>query len=169
MNELSAEVFFAVRTIVMTSPSVEEFWLAYCRISGLDTTTPYQVWYFGNSSAMARELADLVVVGTKTATASLLETNDLDPEKAPVSDGYSVVTSFEGEPICIIQTAEIRHLPFNEVDAEFAYDEGEDDRTLASWRNGHHDYFTRESAELGFQFDESSIVCCERFRLLFPV
>lgn len=118
---------------------------------------------------MARELADLVIAGTKTATASLLETNKLEPEKAPVSDGYSVVTSFEGEPICVIQTAEIQHLPFIEVDAEFAYDEGEDDRSLASWRKGHRDYFARESAELGFHFDERSIVCCERFRLMFPL
>jgi uncharacterized protein YhfF len=149
--------------------TTEEFWRAFLKANP-DVTgeTPYQVWYFGNSSEMARELSELVLFGTKTATASLLETNKLQPENAPVDDGYSVVTDFEGKPLCVIQTAEIRHIPFRDVDAAFAYDEGEDDQTLESWRKGHWDYFTKEAARLGFAFDENSIVCCERFRLLFP-
>lgn len=148
--------------------SPQEFWEEFCRISGVDPATPYQVWYFGNESKMARELAGIVLSGKKTATASLAETNRLEPEKAPIDDGYSVVTDFEGEPVCVIQTVEIRHLPFNEVDAPFAFDEGEGDRTIDDWRDGHRRYFTREAAEKGFKFDENSIVCCERFKLLFP-
>lgn len=145
------------------------YWKDFRRATGLaDVDTPYQVWYFGNTSEMARELAELVLSGKKTATASSLETNKLQPENAPIDGGYSVVTDLEGEPMCIIQTAEIRQVPFNEVDAAFAFDEGEDDRTLESWRKAHWDYFIREAAELGFSFDENSIVCCERFRLLYP-
>lgn len=151
------------------STSAENYWKAF--LAGrreIPADTPYQVWYFGNSGEQARELAGLVLSGKKTATASLLETNRLEPEKAPIDDGYSVVTDFEGEPMCIIQTTQIDHLPFEDVDAAFAFDEGEDDRTLQSWRDGHRAYFTKEAARLGFDFDENSIVCCERFRLLFP-
>ena len=83
-------------------------------------------------------------------------------------DGHSVVTDFDGNPICVIQTTEIRHLPFDEVDPQFAFDEGEGDRTLEYWRERHLRYFTREAAELGVEFNEKSIICCERFRLLFP-
>lgn len=149
--------------------SIEDYWRAFLA-SDPDAATdiPFQVWYFGNSEEMARKLGDLVLAGKKTATASLLDNNHLQPEKAPVEGGYSVVTDFGGEPICVIQTTEVRHIPFHEVDAQFAFDEGEDDRTLESWRRGHMEYFTREAAELGFNFDERSIVCCERFRLLFP-
>ncbi len=148
---------------------IEDYWRAFLA-SDPDAAAdiPFQVWYFGNTEEMARELGGLVLAGKKTATASLRDTNLLQPEKAPVDGGYSVVTDFVGEPICVIQTAEIRHMPFHEVDAQFAFDEGEDDRTLESWRRGHMEYFTREAAELGFNFDERSIVCCERFRLLFP-
>ncbi|MGB7201272.1 MAG: ASCH domain-containing protein [Pyrinomonadaceae bacterium] len=149
--------------------NVRDFWEEFCRFSGLDPATPYQVWYFGNSDIMAHELAALVMSGRKTATASLAKTNELEPANAPVEDGYSVVTDIDGEPLCIIQTAEIRHLPFCHVRADFAFDEGEGDRTLEYWRRVHHDYFTREASKLGFDFDENSIVCCERFRLLFPV
>ncbi len=149
--------------------SVENYWQQFLAANqDVPRDTPYQAWYFGNGSGQARELAELVLARKKIATASLKETNEIQPEKAPIDDGYSVVTNFEGEPLCVIRTTEIRHLPFNEVDDAFAYDEGEDDRTLESWRCGHREYFTREAAELGFRFDEGSMICCERFRLLFP-
>ena len=151
----------------MFSETVSRFWSEFCQRRDVDVATPYQVWYFGNSAEMALELADLVIAGVKTATASLAKTNEVEPENAPVDDGYSVVTDFAGEPLCIIQTAEIRHLPFCQVNADFAFDEGEGDRTLEYWRRVHHDYFTREASKLGFDFDENSIVCCERFKLLF--
>ena len=147
--------------------AVEEFWASFLNASpDVQPDTPYQVWYFGNTSEMARELAELVLSGKKTATTSLLETNRRQPENAPVENGYSVVTDLEGRPLCVIRTSSICHVPFRDVDASFAFDEGEDDRTLVSWRKAHLEYFTREAAELGF--DESSIVCCERFKLLFP-
>jgi uncharacterized protein YhfF len=148
--------------------SVQKFWSEFCEANpAVSPHTPFQVWFFGNSSEMARELAELVIAGQKRATASLVEYNESHPEVAPAPDGYSVVTDYEGRPLCVIQTTEIRHLPFMHVDAEFAFDEGEDDRTLESWRAGHRRYFTKEAAENNLEFNEKSLVCCERFRLLF--
>ena len=153
----------------MSTTSVEQFWSKFLATDeSVDRSTAYQTWYFGNSGPMARELADLVLAGKKTATASLKAVNDAEPEKAPIDDGYSVVTDFDGEPICVIRTMEIRHLPFKEVDAQFASDEGEGDQTLEYWRQVHWEYFVREAAEHEIAFDEDSIVCCERFALLFP-
>jgi len=128
----------------------------------------YQVWYFGDTPKMASELAELVFIGRKTATGSLAATNEIRPDEAPVADGYSVVTDFYGEPICVIRTVEIRHLAFAEVDAQFAFDEGEGDRSLEYWRSAHQAYFSREAALLDIEFDDRSIVCCERFILLYP-
>lgn len=151
-----------------TSAPVKEFWQKFCAASGVRAATPFQVWYFGNSSEMARELAGLVVSGKKCATASLVEFNARHPEAAPVDNGYSVVTDFEGRPVCVIQTAEIRQIPFAEVDAAFASDEGEGDRSLAYWRDVHRAYFTKEAAENNLEFNENSLICCERFKLLYP-
>jgi uncharacterized protein YhfF len=149
--------------------SVSEFWKMFLQAEpSVPKATQYQVWFFGNTAAMAEELGSLVLSGTKTATASLLETNIRQPDKAPIEGGYSVVTDLKGDPICVLRTTEIRHIAFKEVDRSFAFDEGEDDQTLASWRRGHWEYFSKEAAELGFDFDENSIVCCERFELLFP-
>jgi uncharacterized protein YhfF len=149
--------------------SPQDLWSEFCSVEpGVSRDTPYQVWYFGNSPEMAAELASLVLIGKKTATASAKEMNRIQPENEPQPDGYSVVTDFDGNALCVIRTTEIRHLPFLEVDAQFASDEGEGDQSLEYWRRVHWDYFTREADRYGFAFDERSIVCCERFELLFP-
>jgi uncharacterized protein YhfF len=153
----------------MTRYQADQYWDSFLVAnSEIARDTHFQVWHFGNTVEMAMELAELVISGKKTATASLAKMNELEPEKAPVDNGYCVVTDFEGVPMCIIQTTEICHLPFKEVDANFAFDEGEGDQSLDYWRSVHWDYFAREAAANGFDFNENSIVCCERFRLLFP-
>ena len=129
------------------SDSIKQFWLEFCEKSNTNSETPYQIWFFGNSVQMAKELAELVISGKKKATASLVEFNQTHPEVAPIDDGYSVITDFNSNPLCVIQTTEIRHLPFDEVDAQFAFDEGEGDQTLEYWRDGHWQYFMKEAAE----------------------
>ena len=153
--------------MIKKSKKVSDVWDKFREADGtIPADEPFQIWYFGNSQAMSVELADLVIAGTKTATASLLAMNELQPDTAPVIHGYSIVTDFEGEPKCIIRTVEVRHRPFEEVDAQFAFDEGEGDRTLEHWRKVHHDYFSREATQHGMDFGPKSIICCERFRLL---
>lgn len=144
-----------------------ELWLEFCEKSGVDREIDYGVWFFGDSREMAKELAELVILGKKKATASLAEFNRMYPEVAPIIDGYSVIIDFDLNPMCVIQTTEIRHLPFDEVDAKFAFDEGEGDQTLESWRDGHWQYFTKEAAKWNLEFNEKSLICCERFKLLF--
>jgi uncharacterized protein YhfF len=92
----------------------------------------------------------------------------LKPHEAPIPGGYSVVTAFDGAPLCVIRTVGIEHLPFADVDAQMAWDEGEGDQSLGFWREVHWRYFCNEAAGLGIGFDERSVVCCERFECLFP-
>ena len=47
-------------------------------------------------------------------------------------------------PVAVIETTELTQRRFDEVDAAFAVDEGEGDRTLASWRRVHQNYFGRQ-------------------------
>lgn len=153
----------------MKPNSVERFWEEFCALDpSVPTNTRYQTWYFGNTREMATELVDLVLSGRKTATASLLAMNELNPSDAPQPDGYSVVTDFDGTPLCVVQTTEIRHVPFDEVDERFAADEGEGNLSYDYWRRVHWDYFSREAELNGFEFDGGSIVCCERFQVLYP-
>ncbi len=146
----------------------EKFWQEFCaKRPDINAGEPYKVWYFGNDSKMAKQLAELVLSGKKQATASLME-NESDTGDGGIVGGYSVVTDFEGNPQCVIVTTEIRRLPFREVDEQFAFDEGEGDRTLEDWRRGHRKFFTECCREGGIKFDESMLISCKRFKKLFP-
>jgi uncharacterized protein YhfF len=154
----------------MKSEAAKEYWQNFCRESqNINQDKPYEVWFFGDSQEMSVKLANFVIFGTKRATASLVLINNLIPENAPIMNGYSVVTDFAGKPLCIIQTTEVTEVPFLEVDYNFAKDEGEGDENIESWRKGHRDYFTKECKEAGFEFNETMLVCCERFELLFSL
>jgi uncharacterized protein YhfF len=150
------------------SQSVKEYWRRFCDLhTEVAADHPFQVWHFGDSRELAEELCALVLRGRKTATACLLWEAEAQPESAPVLDGYSVITDFDGYPQCILKTTEIRVLPFSDVDREFAAEEGEGDLSLAYWRRLHWDYFSRKCLELQKEVSDSMPVICERFELVY--
>jgi uncharacterized protein YhfF len=114
---------------------------------------------FGDSPELAEELALLVLAGKKTATCWAAAEGPLSHvgERMVMLDG-------SGRPRAVLETVELTQRRYNEVDASFAYDEGEDDRTLESWRRAHRNYFTR----LG-QFAPDMMLYCERFRMVMVI
>lgn len=151
------------------SDAIKDFWRAYVDSLPDGTSYPdsYEAWGFGNTPAMADELGALVKQGIKTATASLVWGYEAEGEAIPKPGDFSVILDGKGAPMCIIETTEIRVLPFNEVDPEFAYDEGEGDRSLAYWREVHWRFFLAECASIGCEPTETMPVVCERFRLVY--
>jgi uncharacterized protein YhfF/GNAT superfamily N-acetyltransferase len=147
---------------------VDRYWREFCAQVHLPPGTAHQAWYFGDTPELAHELVELVLRGPKRATAGLAEANEGLPQLKPVAGGYSVVTEHDGTPRAVIRTTQLDRRPFREVDAAFAWDEGEGDRTLADWTDGHRRYFTRELAAAGRAFDERMPVDLERFELLYP-
>jgi len=150
------------------SDSIQKFWQEFCvENPEIRVDEPYEVWFFHHSREPSKKLAGLVLSGKKRATASLME-DESDVGEGGIVGGYSVVTDFDGNPQCVIQTTEVRRLPFSEVDAQFAFDEGEGDQTLEYWRAAHRKFFTECCRELNIEFDETMPVCCKRFKLLYP-
>lgn len=148
---------------------IESFWREFCAETGIAPDMPYQAWHFGDSPQLAHELVELVIHGPKRATAGLLWFNEIHPQAAPVPNGYSVVTEFDGAPRAVIRTTWLDMRPFSDVDRLFAWDEGEGDRTLADWKDGHWKFFSRECAALGRAPSEDMPVVLERFELLWPL
>lgn len=148
----------------------QEFWQAACSaVPGLPLAGDYQVWHFGDSARLARDLADLVLRGPKRATAGLLWDAELDAGMMPVQGGYSLVTDHAGAPLLIIRTTQVEIRPYDKVDADFAAAEGEGDRSLAYWRDAHWRYFSRRCAALGRTPSTDMPVILERFALVYPV
>jgi len=88
--------------------------------------------------------------------------------KAPPKPGdLSVVTNWEGQPLCVIETTAVTVVAFDQVDEDFAATEGEGDGSLAYWRKAHWDYFTRECARIGRKPSADMPVLCERFKVVY--
>jgi uncharacterized protein YhfF len=154
----------------MLTPQQEAYWQAYLRTQPAAARRPdpfVEAWAFGDNAQLADELGALVVAGLKTATCSSLWSDELEGDPLPVVGDYSIVLDGEGEPLCIIETVDVQVRPFNEVDDDFAYAEGEDERTLASWRRGHWRFFTRTLAAHGLAPSESMPLVCKRFRVVY--
>jgi uncharacterized protein YhfF len=111
---------------------------------------------FGDSPELADELAERVLAGTKRATCWA-------PGEGPKTHVGKqwVVLDGSAVPIAVIETIELTLRRFDEVDAAFAFEEGEGDRTLASWRRAHRNYFGRQGT-----FAPDMLLYCERFRLI---
>ena len=116
---------------------------------------------FGDTPELADELLALVIAGCKTATCGALR--DFGPEGAPLPQvgRRDVALDGGGRPAAVIETLEVTHRRFDEVDASFAADEGEGDGSLAFWRRAHVAFFQRTGG-----FTPDMAVVCERFRLV---
>ncbi len=130
-------------------------------------TLTYTAWAFGSGAEMADELSTLVVQGIKTATTSVVWEYEIEGEALPQVGELSIILDGKGDPICIIETTEIEVKPFNQVDARFAYDEGEGDRSLAYWHDAHWGYYQRELAKIDKAPHPEMEVVCERFRVVY--
>ena len=127
----------------------------------------YASWAFGDSPDLSDRLLGLVIAGPKRATCGSLDAYRARGDSVPVVGEYSVVCDGAGAARCVLQTTEVRILAFEDVDAAFAADEGEGDRSLASWREDHITYFERELEGLGLSASPRMLLVCERFRLLY--
>ncbi|MYN02922.1 ASCH domain-containing protein [Pseudoduganella sp. DS3] len=147
---------------------LSDFWNAFAdSIGGVDAARFYEVCVFGDSEALANELAELVLRGAKRATAGSVWSYQDEGKRIPMPGDLSIVTNWAGIPLCIIETESVEVVPFGEVSSEFAAIEGEGDGSLSFWREAHRQYFTRECARAGRQFSENMLVACERFKVAY--
>jgi uncharacterized protein YhfF len=115
-----------------------------------------ETFSFGDSPELADELGALVLEGRKTATCWPVSQGELTTlgKRMVMLDG-------SGRPRAVLETVELTQRCFSEVDAAFAHDEGEGERTLEWWRNAHRNYFGRRG-----EFSEDMTLYCERFRVV---
>lgn len=143
--------------------TAKEMWRAFCAEKNI-SDAEYEAWAFGDAPD---ELAELVVKGIKTATASAAALYALEGEPLPQPGDYSVILSSKGAAVCVIQTTKVYTVPFADVDERQAFLEGEGDRSLAYWRQVHEAFFRWELSTAGLTFDEQMEVVCEEFVLAY--
>lgn len=159
-------------------PDIEAFWAdariraklnpasGYFGPTAQDSVTP-PAWAFGADPAQADRLLELVLAGTKTATASALWDYEAGDEPLPEPGEMSIILDGRGHPRALVVTTEVRVVPFDQVDEGHAFAEGEGDRSLAYWRRVHRDFFMEHAAhDRGF-VDDMPVVL-EHFTVLVP-
>ena len=124
---------------------------------------PPPSWSFGDTPEMADRLAQLVEDGTKTATAGALRDYEDEDEPLPTVGDLAIVLDGQDRPRALIRCTDVRIVPFDEVDAAHAHAEGEGDRSLESWREGHRAFFERNGG-----FEPSMPLVCEYFEVIYP-
>ncbi|MFW6773424.1 ASCH domain-containing protein [Nocardioides sp. CPCC 205120] len=150
--------------------AAERMWAEYAAASpaAVRAAPELVVDRFGDTERLADELLALVLSGRKRATAELVAEFVARSEELPRVGGHWVVCDGRGAPRAVLRSTGLRLAAFTEVDAAFAHDEGEDNRTLESWRREHRRYFTRTSAARGAAWDERDEIVLERFAVVWP-
>ncbi len=149
---------------------VEAYWQDY--LATLPEDSPargeaYAAEGWGDSATMADDLGALIAGGTKTATCSALWEYEAEDEPLPQVGAKTVVLDGSGDPLCIVETTEVEVRPYDEVDARFAYEEGEGDRSLEHWREAHWRFFSRTLPNMGKEPAPDMPLVCERFRVVY--
>ena len=117
-------------------------------------------WCFGDDEQTANQLFDLVLSGEKTATShSLLKDTKL-------SEGFSVLTNWDKTKRIIVLTTNVYTRAFNEISIEHAKKEGEGDKSLATWKEIHKDFFSKELQKHELKFNENIKIACEEFKIV---
>ena len=150
---------------------IERYWQQY--LDSLPTDSPYRPKSYiaegwGDGPEMADELGQLIAEKKKTATCSSLWEWKSEGEPVPEIGLLTIVLDGKGLPLCIVETTEITHKRYDEVDAEFAAAEGEGDLSLQYWRDAHRTFFSRTLPKIGREFSPDMPLVCERFRVIYP-
>lgn len=153
----------------MNKEQLEQYWQAYLVTLPKPTSSvgTYDAGQFGDNSDLVDKLGNLILKRVKTATCSALWEWEAEGSELPKVGSKTIVLEGNDSPLCIIETIEVVIRAFNEVDAKFAYEEGEDDRSLESWREGHFRYFSRVLPKIAKKPSLEMLLVCERFRIIY--
>jgi uncharacterized protein YhfF len=152
-------------------PDTAIFWQRYLD-EAADPDAAQNWLYEALQTSADAESADIGAVliqrRIKTATCVLLWEFEATFKPLPKVGSLRIVENGRGIPVCIIKTTELMTKPFREVDLRFAYDYGEQDRTLKTWRLVCWQIFGDRCAQWGREADHAMPLVCERFRVLYP-
>jgi ASCH domain len=92
---------------------------------------------------------------------------DTEGLRPPQVGDLSIVTDWDGLPLCVIETTEVEVQAFQDVDEDFAADEGEGDLSLKYWKDVHWAYFERVCQNFGEICHWRYGLCVNDFRWYF--
>jgi uncharacterized protein YhfF len=137
----------------------------------VDDVTGLSVAEFAFPGPLRNKLVTAILAGEKIATAGLLAEYKREFAPLPKVGDRVVVVDSEERPVAVIETTEVRIIRADEVDLQFALDEGEGFTSVADWRAAHEGFWHSSGmrAVLGepeFSVTDETLIVAERFRLV---
>ena len=127
----------------------------------------YDAYSYGYPE-MADEILAALLRGDKRATTGLKCLYELEKEPIPQVGQYSVILDGKGLPRCITRITKVEMTPFKDITEEYAFIEGEGDKSLSWWKEAHTEVFRRECREdFGMDFTEDMECVCEYFEVVY--
>ncbi|WP_406039302.1 ASCH domain-containing protein [Micromonospora sp. NBC_00898] len=116
----------------------------------------------GTPGELRATLNTLVLAGVKTATAGLIsEYAQENEELEQVGERLALVDDHDAL-VAVVEVTGVEVVRFAGVPWDFARSEGEGDRSIEEWRDGHGAYWARQ----GTPVTEDTQIVCIRFRLV---
>ncbi|WP_349879655.1 ASCH domain-containing protein [Micromonospora sp. HUAS YX12] len=116
----------------------------------------------GTPGELRTRLNTLVLSGVKTATAGLVHEYDDENEELEYVGERLVLVDDDDEFVGVVEVTGVEVVRFADVPWDFARAEGEGDRSIEEWREGHGAYWARQGTPVT---DDTPVVCL-RFRLV---
>ncbi|MCT2278500.1 ASCH domain-containing protein [Micromonospora chalcea] len=116
----------------------------------------------GTPGELRTRLNTLVLSGVKTATAGLVQEYDEDGEELEYVGERQVLVDDNDAFLAVIEVTGVEVVRFADVPWDFARAEGEGDRSIEEWREGHGAYWARQGTPVT---DDTAVVCL-RFRVV---
>lgn len=126
------------------------------RIGGLRTLD------LGTPGDMRTNLNTLVLAGVKTATAGLLSEYAEENEELEYVGERLVLVDDHDRLVGVVEVTGVEVVRFADVSWDFARSEGEGDRSIDEWREGHARFW----AGAGTPVTDDTDIVCVRFRLV---
>ena len=112
-----------------------------------------------------------ILDGRKVTTTSLVLEYEVEREPIPREGQVSMVVDSNSQPVCVIETVEVRIVPLGQVDYGHVVDEGEGHASVADWRAGHEGFWRGQEMIESLKnstlvLDDATLVVLERFRVV---
>jgi uncharacterized protein YhfF len=92
---------------------------------------------------------------------------EADEKRLPELGDLCIMTGSADDPMGIIETTQVRIIPYDEVTPDYAHDGGEGDRSMATWRDIYWSYLEIECRRIGREPSPKAPLVMERFRLVY--
>ena len=120
---------------------------------------PFELGYA--QTDLRRHLVELVLQGTKIATAGLAQDHaPYTDEPLPKNGDRWILRGFEDEAVAVVETTSASVVPAGEVSLQFAQDEGEGFESVAHWRAAHERFWSEH------EITDETLILCEYFRIV---